>query len=78
MSDELGTLRWFGATWGAPVNDPRAEIPVPLGEDCLRCHFLFDSADRGLAVAASTEISASGQVFYHLECWLDELGVPHV
>lgn len=29
-----GTFRWFGRSWGAPCNDVRAQIPVPVGQPC--------------------------------------------
>ena len=72
--DDIGTVRWFGPSWGAPVCDPRAEISVPLGESCVRCGEDFDHGDRGFAIAASFAIAANGQVFYHLNCFLLEIG----
>jgi hypothetical protein len=75
--DDIGTVRWFGPTWLAPVNDPRAEISVPLGENCIRCGVAFDHGDAGLGIAASYEIAENGQVFYHLACFLEDIGVPH-
>ena len=73
--DDIGTVRWFGPTWNAPVNDPRAEISIPLGESCIRCGADFDHGNRGLGVAASESIAPNGQVFYHLSCFLEEVGV---
>lgn len=76
-SDEsIGTVRWFGPTWGAPINDPRAEISVPLGENCIACEEAFDHGDEGVAIAASVEIAENGQVFYHRWCFFEELGIP--
>lgn len=73
MSDDVGTTRWFGPSWHAPVNDPRAEISVPLGESCIRCSIDFDHGDQGVAIAAASSIAANGQVFYHRDCFLDEV-----
>lgn len=73
-----GTVRWFGPTWNAPVNDPRAEISVPLGENCIECQVFFDHGDSGIAIVASPSIAENGQVFYHLTCFTRTLGIDHV
>jgi hypothetical protein len=75
--DDIGTVRWFGQSWGAPVNDPRAHMSVPLGEWCIHCKVHFDHGDQGFGIAAHTSIAANGQVFYHRNCLFDEIGVPH-
>lgn len=69
--------RWFGPPWGAPVNDPTMEMSVPLGERCIACKEDFEHGDQGLGIAAHTSIAANGQVFYHLNCFLREIGVPN-
>lgn len=74
MDDDIGTMRWFGQSWGAPVNDPRAEMSVPLGERCVRCDEDFEHGDQGFGVAAHTSIAANGQVFFHKDCLLAEVG----
>ena len=73
--DDIGTVRWFGPTWHAPVNDPRTEISVPLGENCIRCQGAFDHGDQGIATAASLSLSENGQVFYHRDCFFQALGI---
>ena len=67
--------KWFGPSWGAPVNENTEEMSVPLGENCIDCGEAFDHGDQGVAIPASREIAANGQVFYHLRCFLREIGV---
>jgi hypothetical protein len=71
-----GTLKWFGPTWGAPVNDPADEIPVPVGKMCARDDGLFNNGDRGVAVPYMG-IEESSVLYYHLKCWFDELGIDY-
>lgn len=71
--DDIGTTRWFGQSWHAPINDPRAEIPVPVDENCIYCHMPIRSDDAGLSVPGPP----TGQVVFHKECFFDEIGVPH-
>ena len=72
VDDDFGTVRWFGPTWGAPINDPRAEVSIPLGENCIECGVYFDHGDPGVAIR-----SGMVHVFFHRNCFLDSIGVPH-
>jgi hypothetical protein len=69
------TVKWFGPTWKAPINEPANEMSVPLGEDCIRCGEFFDHDEQGVAIPASPSIAENGQVFYHLQCFLAEIGL---
>jgi len=81
--DELGTVRWFGRSWDAPVNDPALEIPIPIGTQCARCNVIFEDYHRGVRipfVASRAEggkihVEPSGFFYYHLDCWMYELGI---
>lgn len=81
--DDLGTVRWFGRSWGAPINDPRAEIEVPVGAQCISCNVMFEDYHRGVRIpwAAATmeeyrQREASGDLYtyYHLDCWMRSIG----
>lgn len=71
--DDIGTVRWFGESWRAPINDPRAEIPIPVGEQCIYCHLPIVSDDQGISVPGPP----TGRVVFHKDCFFDEIGVPH-
>jgi len=72
MDDDIGTVRWFGESWGAPINDPRAEVPVPLTDLCEACRDSFNAASQGIQMPyVGREAPAS----YHLTCWLRSIGV---
>jgi hypothetical protein len=69
--DDIGTARWFGQTWGAPVCDPRAHVEAPVGEPCLRCHRPIEAGDQGVTIPYGTVPAP-----WHLDCWLREIGAP--
>jgi hypothetical protein len=80
MDEELGTVRWFGESWGAPVCDPRTHVDTPVGRPCaghghmhgpLRPEAIEDG-DQGVTVpwlGVPRE-----RLVYHLDCWLHEVG----
>lgn len=69
------TVQWFGESWGAPVNEPENEIETPLLVQCIRCFEWFHFGDQGLSIPASLSISPDGRVYYHLHCFMQEIGV---
>lgn len=75
LTDKIGTLRWFGPSWGAPVNDPRARVDVPVGEKCERCRLTIGRDAVGITLPYS-DGTHSRTLAYHLRCWFDEIGVP--
>lgn len=79
--DDIGTVRWFGEDWGAPVCDPRAHIPVPVGMVCVGHDHMHDDRsvgiapeDQGVTVPHLAEGGLTGRIAYHLDCWLHEIG----
>lgn len=68
--DDIGTVRWFGPTWNAPVNDERAHVDTP-DEPCELCDKPFDGDDRGVGVP----YVGHGYCWYHLACWGQMIGV---
>ena len=78
MSEPYGTVRWFGPTWGAPVNDPANEIPTPFGEECAQCGLkIRDERERGLTLPYSHDGVVERIVYHHL-CFLEAVGIPEV
>lgn len=67
--DDIGTVRWFGESWGAPINDPRARIETPAAEKCIDCSRWIMNDDQGVRIP-SREF-----VYYHLDCFLRDIGV---
>jgi hypothetical protein len=58
-------LRWWGAPWGAPVNDDCERIPVPVGVPCGCCEKPIAESDQGLTLLRDDP--------WHLHCYLDLL-----
>ena len=72
--DDIGTIRWWGKSWNAPVNHPLAEIPVPVGDSCARCNRTIVDGDQGITVPhmpfpPDTRTTSS----WHFKCWMHEI-----
>ena len=69
QEEELGTVRWFGRSWGAPVCRPAANVPTPVGEPCAwgGADLPIHLGDQGVGVL---DVTTGRFVWYHLDCWL--------
>jgi hypothetical protein len=72
-----GTIRWFGKTWDAPVNDPVNNVKVPVGKPCIICGVDMTPDDQGVTLPYWDGTHLPTTILYHLHCWFDQLGVPH-
>ena len=54
---------WFGTSWGAPVNEVTAQVPVPVGAPCQFCEepILAEESGWGQCVAGP---------WMHVECFM--------
>lgn len=68
-------MKWFGKSWGAPINEDTEETSVPLGERCMHCGKVFQEGDQGLTMPRRG--GAEGQeIAGHLDCIERAFGVP--
>lgn len=67
--EHVGTVRWFGRSWSAPVCEPAAHIATPVGATCPFDGSDIDADDRGIIVPGT-----DGPVVYHLACFLYTIG----
>lgn len=67
-------MKWFGPSWGAPINDSLEEAPTPDWE-CLQCEQEFDEDDQGVIMPFLGDPDERGEAAYHLECLRVALGV---
>lgn len=84
MEDDIGTVRWFGESWGAPVCDPRAHIETPVGRACYGHGHMHEERssviepdDQGVSLPFYSTAGVI-QIAYHLDCWLHEVGVDRL
>jgi hypothetical protein len=56
------TMKWFGYSWGAPINRDCPQVPVPVGEHCLWCAEVI--------LADETGVIYSNGPAAHIECFL--------
>jgi hypothetical protein len=71
--DPRGTVRWFGSTWFAPVNDLTTHVPTPVGETCSHCREPITEEDQGVTVPHLGPERAV--TVWHLDCFLETVGV---
>ncbi|KKL98943.1 hypothetical protein LCGC14_1819330, partial [marine sediment metagenome] len=43
-------MKWFGPSWGAPINDDCGKVPTP-GWKCLHCEKGFDEESQGVTMS---------------------------
>jgi len=80
---EERALRWFGQSWGAPINAGCAQQATPVGWRCPRCKQPVEAGDSGVTVLmmrAPTEqeraqlggvtFAVGERVAYHVDCHL--------
>lgn len=67
--DDIGTSRWFGESWGAPVCIPAAQVGVWVvaGQRCQGCGVTITDDNQGIGVPMAPE---GGYGWWHLECFL--------
>jgi hypothetical protein len=58
-------MRWFGETWGAPVNEECEHAPTPVGEQCLECERVINDGQQGVLLPYM-DVEAA----YHRLCFL--------
>lgn len=67
VSQESGTIRWFGPDWHAPINRPETQIEPPVGVSCSECGKLVEDGQRGVAIPALSKQHLS---VYHHGCFM--------
>lgn len=75
----MGTVRWFGRTWGASVCDPDTHIETPAGQECAGCGGAVVEGHQGITLPYARPTEADMQptrIAYHLDCWLQAIGAP--
>jgi hypothetical protein len=70
---EIGTVRWFGDSWGAPVCEPRTHIETPVGDDCAGCERAIQAEDIGITMPSVSVADALGRATFHLDCFMREV-----
>lgn len=69
-------MKWFGDTWGAPINETVEHTDTPVGEICLQCEEPILAGDRGVLIphlAGSQSEHAPPMSWesrpWHIDCW---------
>ena len=81
-------MKWFGVTWGAPINDDCEHAATPVGEPCSKCPEPIGLHDRGVIIPAFIAperepgapatglVSAWSHRPMHLRCFMEEVLGP--
>ena len=62
-------MRWFGESWGAPVNDETEHIDTPVDNLCWYCDRLIDEDDQGFELLRMTD-EGPFVMIVHRDCLL--------
>lgn len=74
-------IKWFGESWGTPVNRDCQQIPIPLGWLCSYCEQPIQSEDSGLMIPELGSVTPGSNLYsrsekpQHLDCFLWTLGI---
>lgn len=63
-------MKWFGESWGAPVNKTNDQVDPPLGLFCAVCSDSIKKGERGLLLPFSGGPDDPPDLPYHLKCFL--------
>jgi hypothetical protein len=69
------SVRWFGPSWGAPINTLTAPFPTPVGERCTVCGEPILVHDQGFVLPYFGSPEEGNYVVYHRDCLLISVGV---
>lgn len=67
-------MKWFGRTWGAPINKECEETSTPT-TPCCYCGKLFKPDDFGVVMPFHGEEGDPPEVGYHHHCLAETLGI---
>lgn len=68
-------VKWFGASWGAPVCDPALASETPVGRPCGHCDGPIAAGDRGVILPFLGAETEPKELAYHHACILESLGI---
>jgi hypothetical protein len=74
----IGTIRWFGPNWGAPINSEHTQVPVPVGTDCSHCGRPITAGEQGVTIPLAEiapELARPRRLAQHLDCHLTTIGL---
>lgn len=63
-------MRWFGRSWGAPVNTSVPQCDTPVGELCAHCTKPIAPYDQGI-VLPGLDVA----LIYHYRCFTEMIGL---
>lgn len=64
MDVEFYEVRWFGQSWGSPLNQMNPEVATPIGRPCHHCGKAFVDGDTGMITGKPGADAA-----WHLACF---------
>jgi hypothetical protein len=75
MRDDEPTHAWFGASWGAPINEIQPHTETPVDETCLFCNEPIRPDEQGYMMPFHDQAEGFTRVFVHKRCQHRALGV---
>lgn len=68
-------MKWFGESWGAPVNESAEHTETPVGGVCIYCNVMITPEDRGFVLPYISDEEDLDEVAFHYQCFLRDLGI---
>ena len=65
-------MKWFGESWGAPVNETVEHAETPVGELCSRCTGPIKAEDRGVIIPCFVEKPNDTPGSGLVSAWVDQ------
>lgn len=63
-------MQWFGASWGAPVNEFSEQTEVPVGASCQGCSSPVNEGDQGYLIPYMPLVGPPTLEAWHRWCFL--------
>jgi len=74
----MNAIKWFGESWGAPINEQAQRVGTPIDQNCIACTKPIYWGDQGFVVAyLGIGAERSGEVVYHKDCFFKDIGISH-
>lgn len=73
-------MRWFGESWGAPINELDQHAPTPVDAECAHCHTPILEDDIGFLLPryndSPEDVLPFIEIAYHHACFMVEVLGP--
>jgi hypothetical protein len=71
-------VRWFGESWGAPVNETTEHVETPVGQPCEECRVQIKADDSGFLIPDAVPLLGEAHESpWHFDCLMRHVLGPY-